>query len=120
MTRSIRAILDEYGIGSNLGAALDEVLCPLFERIEALEQRLVDAAVHRIQLGDRIDQGDGAGVTARRDDEIKKLRELEAIYRGVMNRTGPYLHVHGMQPGTDDEIARAAVLRTELGIEEEL
>ena len=49
--------------------------------------------------------------------EIEKLRELEALYRTFLNRAAPYLVVHGIQTGTDEEVARAAELRVELGIE---
>ncbi len=55
--------------------------------------------------------------TNDRLEEIKKLRELEALYREVAHRIGPYLWTHGMPNGSDEEIARGARLRAELGIE---
>ncbi len=122
--------------GDKFDTGLDGVLRHLFGRIEGLErkgnqldQRIGEtqdfaecdsARIDGLEAGtnddflDAIDQGDTA------DDEVGKLRELEALYRTIIGRTGPYLAVHGMKAATSEEIARAAELRKELGIEEKV
>ncbi len=167
----VQFVLSEHGIGSNLGAALNEVLRPLFGRIEGLEQSqslTQDALIilqgwkgtfdSRLRHLEKVDGNPGPDVALlqRRNEkleddiqdlktiidgleagdesedvteidklheklfrEIEKLRELAAIYRAVIARAAPYLANHGILPATDEEVARATVLRAELGIEEE-
>ena len=88
-----------------------DIVRHLLERIEGLEQMeqglVTRGYLTRPQSVEHIDKL----------REIEKLRELEALYRTFLNRAAPYLDIHGFKTGTNEEVARAAELRVELGIE---